>query len=46
MQETLTFIDSIMGFTSFNSEKLKSSEISTFNIFTHKFLVEKNTEHH
>ena len=45
MQETLTFIDSVMGFDSFNFEKLKSSKIFSFNIFTHKFLVEKNIEH-
>lgn len=45
MQETLTFIDSVIGFDSLNSEKLKSSKIFSFNIFTHKFLVEKNIEH-
>ena len=45
MQETLTFIDSVMGFDSLNSEKLKSSKIFSFNIFAHKFLVEKNIEH-
>ena len=45
MQETLTFIDSVMGFDSFNSEKLKSSKIFSFNIHAHKFLVEKNIEH-
>lgn len=45
MQETITFIDSVMGFDSFNSEKLKSSKIFSFNIHAHKFLVEKNIEH-
>ena len=45
MQETLTFIDSVMGFDSLNSEKLKSSKIFSFNIHAHKFLVEKNIEH-
>ena len=45
MQETFTFIDSVMGFDSFNSEKLKSSKIFSFNIHAHKFLVEKNIEH-
>ena len=45
MQETLTFIDSVMGFDSFNSENLKSSKIFSFNIHAHKFLVEKNIEH-
>lgn len=45
MQETLIFIDSVMGFDSLNSEKLKSSKIFSFNIHAHKFLVEKNIEH-
>ena len=45
MQETLTFIDNVMEFGALNSEKLKSSKIFSFNIYAHKFLVEKNIEH-
>jgi len=45
MQEIIAFIDSAKGFDSFNFEKLKPTKIFSFNIFTHKFLKEKNIEH-